>query len=416
MRVAIAALGTRGDVLPFVVLGRALREAGHDVLVSTMERFRGLVEGASLGFHLLPGDPADVFAGERIEVSPWRPLQHLERVHAAVSRLVDQVGPDHVLRAWGDRDCVILTSTTTFSYDVAQELGARCAAVVMTPAIATGAFAHPVLTPGLQLGRQGNIASWLLAERLTRQTFKEPLRPAARRARGLPAFALATDRSGFQWPPFPLLHAFSPQVVPRPTDWPARVSVTGWLLPELSDQPLPDYVERFLAGGPAPLYVGFGSMPIPDPDGLAETIVAALRRTGQRAIVCGPALARAPALQREDSVLTADELPHERLLHRVGAIVHHGGSGSVGAALRSGRPTVVIPFVFDQFFWGWRVARLGAGPRPLPFRRLSADRLTEAVSRVVSGRYEEAARRLGELISAEDATLRAVAQIEGADL
>jgi UDP:flavonoid glycosyltransferase YjiC (YdhE family) len=54
VRVAIAALGTRGDVLPYVVLGRGLRAAGHDMLISTMKRYRGLVEDASLRFHGLP--------------------------------------------------------------------------------------------------------------------------------------------------------------------------------------------------------------------------------------------------------------------------------------------------------------------------------------------------------------------------
>jgi sterol 3beta-glucosyltransferase len=411
VRVAIAALGTRGDILPYVVLGRGLREAGHDVLVSTMKRYRGLVENASLRFHALPGDPADVFHAGRIDVSPWRPLHHLSMVHAAVDALVSQADPELLLRAWRDREYVIFTGSTTFAHPVATHVGARCAMVVMTPTAATGAFAHPVLTPRLALGKRGNLASWLVGERLQKQTFKEPLKPAARRTWGLPVFPLATRRRGSAWPPIPLLHAYSPEVVPRPDDWPGHVTVTGWLLPDPSSEPLPDRVEQFLGQGPPPIYIGFGSMLIPDPERVAQMLAATLSRTRQRAIVCGASLAHASAFHGINAVLTAEELPHERLLHRVSAVVHHGGSGTTGASLRSSRPTLVTPFVFDQFFWGRRVRDLGAGPAPIPFRSLSGHRLAHALADLTSGRYDAAARRIGERIRAEHSTTRAIEEI-----
>jgi UDP:flavonoid glycosyltransferase YjiC (YdhE family) len=412
VRVAIAALGTRGDVAPYVVLGRGLRAAGHDVLISTMERFRGLVEGASLGFHALPGDPADAFHRGRIDVSPSRPLHHVNVLHAAVDALVSQTDPEPLRQRWADRDSIIFSSSTTFAHFVAAGIGARSAMVVMTPAVATGAFPHAVLMPGLALGPRGNLASWLMVERLANAWFKEPLKPGARRAWGLPPFALSTDRRGAGWPPFAVVHAYSPAVVARPADWPGHVSVTGWLLPEPSSDPLPEHVERFLAQGEPPVYVGFGSMPVPHPEATARMLVAALQRTGQRAIVCGAGLADASALRDSDAVLAADELPHERLLPRVKAVVHHGGSGTVGAGLRAGKPTLVTPFIFDQFFWGRRVRKLGAGPAPIPFGRLSEDRLTRALAQLTSGRYDTAAQDLGHHIQAEDPAALAVHHLE----
>lgn len=416
MRVAIAALGTRGDVVPYVVLGRGLRAAGHTVLVSTMERFRGLVEEASLHFHALPGDPADVFGAGRIDVSPRRALHHLRVVHAAVDALVGQTDPELLLEAWADRELVVFSGSTTFAHFVARRLRVPSAMVVMTPGVATAAFAHPVLVPGLALGARGNLASWLVGERLAHQTFREPLKPSCRRGWGLPAFALGPRRRDAGWPPFELLHAYSQEVVPRPSDWPAHVTVTGWLAPARSQAPLPDPVQRFLERGEPPIYVGFGSMPVPDRDAVARALVTALRQAGRRAIVCGADLADAPALVGADGVLTAAELPHERLFDRVAAVVHHGGSGTVGAGLRSGRPTLVTPFVFDQFFWGARVRALGAGPAPLPFRALTAERLARRLRDLTSGRYDAAARRIGERIGAQDATARAVAELERAYL
>lgn len=398
--------------MPYTVLGRGLREAGHDVLISTVKRYRGLVEDASLRFHALPGDPADVFRAGRIDVSPWRALHHLNVVRAGVEALVSQTDPELLLQAWADREYVIFTGATTFAHRVATHLGAGCAMVVMTPGVATGAFAHPVLTPRLTLGARGNLASWLVAQRLDKQTFKEPLKPAARRTWGLPAFPLGTRRAAAAWPPFPVLHAYSPAVLPRPHDWPGHVTVTGWLLPDLSSEPLSDNVEQFLRQGPPPIYIGFGSMPIPDPQRIAEMIGAALRRVQQRAIVCGASLAHAPALRSAEGVLTAEELPHERLLHRVRAVVHHGGSGTTGASLRAGKPTLVIPFVFDQFLWAQRVKDVGAGPSPIPFRRLSEARLAQALADLTSGRYDSAARRIGERVQAEHSTTRAIEEIQ----
>jgi sterol 3beta-glucosyltransferase len=412
VRIAISALGSRGDVLPYVVLGQGLKAAGHDVLVSTMARYQGLVERASLDFHALPGDPDDMAHAGRIDMAPRRPLQHINAIHAAADALVRQTDPALLRDAWSGRDHVVFNATTTFALLIAEELGVGSTMVVMTPGVATGAFAHPVLAPGLAFGRPGNLATWLLAERLQRQTYKEPLKAGARRAWRLPLFPLDPRRRETEWPPFALVHAYSPRVCAQPTDWPAHVAVTGWLLPERSPEPLAEDIEEFVGAGDPPLYIGFGSMPIAEPERTAEMLVGALHRTGTRAIVCGRDLAQTSALRSSERVIAVEELPHERLLDRVGAVVHHGGSGTIGAGLRSGKPTFVVPFVFDQFFWGDRVQRLGAGPAPVPFRRLSEARLADRLAELTSGRFDSAAEHLGRQIEAEDPVARAVEAIE----
>jgi len=412
VRIAIPAVGTRGDVFPYVVLGRGLRTAGHDVLISTMSRFRSLVEDSGLRFHGIPGDPSELFDAVTLDVSPRRPIKHLNVIRRALSTLVAQVQIDELMPAWRDAELVIFSPSTTFGHFAAQQLAARSVMLTLTPAVPTSEFAHPVLAPGLRLGRYGNRASWLVGERLQRQTFTEPLRPAVRRAWGLAPFPLQASRLGARWPPFPVIHAYSPEVVPGPRDWPAQVEVSGWLLPERSNAPLPDAVERFLRDGSPPLYIGFGSMPVTASGRIDEIVAAALARSRSRAIVSGMGLASTSALHRAESVLVVQELPHERLFERVRGIVHHGGSGTVGASLRAGKPTLIVPFVFDQFFWGRRVQRLGAGPPPIPVTRLSVDRLAGALVALASEPLREAALRLGERVSAENGVARAVAAIE----
>ncbi len=415
MRIAIPALGTLGDVLPYVRLGHGLNQAGHDVTVYTTERFRALVEQSGLDFRKLPGDPEvmfDAVAFDPYEISPLRPLRHVRVIHRGLNALVGEIEPERLLEAWRDVDFVVFGPTTTFGAINADALGVGRAMLAMTPTVATGAFPHPVLAPTGGLGRWGNRATWLAGERLQRQTYKEPLRPATRAAHGLPKIPLSAPKPQAQWPPFPVLHAYSASVVPRPVDWPAHVEVTGWLLPEPSSDPLPEPVERFLDAGEPPVYIGFGSMPLGDPERMGALLLRTLTRTGNRAIVSGSGLRSAAALHEANSVLMVDDIDHDRLFQRVAAVIHHGGSGTVGSGLRAGRPTLVVPLVFDQFFWGRLVHALGAGPPPIPLGRLSEEKLRRALTELAAPSVRRAAGNLGDKIAAEAGQRRAVASIE----
>ena len=111
--------------------------------------------------------------------------------------------------------------------------------------------------------------------------------------------------------------------------------------------------------------------------------------------------------------LALDAAPHDWLFARATAVVHHGGAGTTGAAIIAGRPALVVPFAVDQPFWGRRVQALGAGPEPIPRRRLDAGRLAAALVRL----RDDAAMRgraaaLGERVAAERGVERAVARIE----
>ncbi|HSP81366.1 MAG TPA: nucleotide disphospho-sugar-binding domain-containing protein, partial [Myxococcaceae bacterium] len=111
-----------------------------------------------------------------------------------------------------------------------------------------------------------------------------------------------------------------------------------------------------------------------------------------------------------DDVFCADALPHDWLFPRVAAVVHHGGAGTTGAALRAGVPAIIVPFTMDQPFWGSRVAALGVGPTPLPRARLTQERLAEALRRTVADEAMRArAAALGARIRAEDGVAEAVA-------
>ncbi|MDO8963746.1 MAG: glycosyltransferase, partial [Coriobacteriia bacterium] len=214
----------------------------------------------------------------------------------------------------------------------------------------------------------------------------------------------ALSRAGF-----PTLYGYSPSVVPVPADWSRDCHVTGyWFLdaPEGWDPPV-DLAE-FLAAGPAPVYVGFGSMGSKDSERTADMVLGALARSGQRGVLSsgwgGLAASDLPA-----DVFMVGSVPHAWLFPQMAAVVHHGGAGTTAAGLRAGVPSVVTPVMGDQGFWGQTVHRLGVGPKPIARRRLTADKLGDAIRVAASDTgMRERAAALGERIRAEDGVGAAV--------
>jgi sterol 3beta-glucosyltransferase len=113
-----------------------------------------------------------------------------------------------------------------------------------------------------------------------------------------------------------------------------------------------------------------------------------------------------------DNVFVLDSAPHSWLFPRMAAVVHHGGAGTTAEGLRAGVPTVIIPFAFDQPFWGERIKAMGLGPDPIPQKNLSADRLAQAIrTSVTDSGMKQRARSCGEAVRAEDGLGNAVKTI-----
>jgi UDP:flavonoid glycosyltransferase YjiC (YdhE family) len=257
-----------------------------------------------------------------------------------------------------------------------------------------------------------NRLSYHLARQMMWQGFRAADAVARREVLDLPTAPV--------WGPFgsnhfhqgPVLYGFSPSVIPRADDWGDDVHVTGyWFLDPPSDWSPPPTLMAFLEAGPAPVYVGFGSMTHRRPEETADLVLRALARAGQRAVV----LAGWGGLRRADlpdTVFMVDSVPFSWLFPRVAAVVHHGGAGTTSAGLRAGVPSILVPFFGDQFYWGQRVAALGVGPEPVPRKGLTVERLTQAIQRAVTDEaMRQSAADLGSRIEAEDGIARAVAVV-----
>jgi vancomycin aglycone glucosyltransferase len=227
---------------------------------------------------------------------------------------------------------------------------------------------------------------------------------------GLPAVLDALDHFA---PPGCSVLATDAELAPAPADVHLREPPTGAMLLDEPGQ-LPDEVEAFLAAGPPPIYIGFGSMPDDRRDRTRQLLVKTVRASGCRALVytSGPTSA---GQRWSPEILTVGSLPHALLLPRVVLAVHHGGAGTSARAARAGIPQVILPHVLDQFPWSARIAERGLGPKPLLRHRPTARLLTARIRETLgdAGMRERAANLAREL-AARDGAAQA-AEILAAD-
>jgi len=416
MRVLILALGSLGDVLPCLYLGQGLLRAGHQVRIVTFENFRQHV--TEHGMELIPiaGDFQALFSGNsglKLGESGSNVFRSLRAIFEIFNRPVDDLLQKLISPNVMESDVIInQLPGAMFGVDLAEKLGIPHIAAAVIPLVRTKSFPIP-LFPQWSLGRGYNGLSYRMAEQMAWQSFRRKINRWRRIQLGLPPlpFRGYFDQMGAKQ--IPVLAGFSQNVVRTPKDWSEHVHVTGYWFPEddLSWQP-PGELLRFMDAGPAPVFVGFGSMPLRNPEKVATMVIEAIKLNGQRAVLS----AGWGNLRKENlpaSIIQVGYIPYAWLFPRMAGVVIHGGSGTTAEAVRAGVPTTIVPFLMDQFYWGQRVFNLGVGPRPIPFKRLTVERLTESIAKMVSGvEIRSRAAALGEKIRTEDGVAKAVSFLD----
>jgi len=393
--VVIAAMGTRGDVVPLAGLGARLQRAGHRVAVATAEAFRGLVEPAGLEFRQLPGDPEGGAQSEAFK-------QYFEKGHssrtlkALIPRLVEDMRQmaRPLSEAATDAD-VLLTgfATEQLAYHVGLGLGIPTAGTFLVPTAPTGEF-PPAPLPMRSLGRLGNRLTYALAaqgERMFAGVVNE-----LRRDLGLPPTTPRAVRREQHEKRWPVMHGFSEHVVPRPKDWRSGLDVVGYWFAPTRDWEPPAELRDFLADGPPPVYFGYGSGSENVAGRLSEITAEVARKAGVRAVVSTVDV-------YGDDMISVGHVDLDWLFPRMQALVHHGGAGTTALGLRAGVPAVTTPVFVDQHFWGGRLVKLGASPDSVRYQKLDPDRLVTALRRAVDDPSHQArTREIGARLQAED--------------
>jgi len=212
--------------------------------------------------------------------------------------------------------------------------------------------------------------------------------------------------------PIPILHGHSPYIIPRPSDWPEQATVNGyWFLDQSNGWQPSSELRAFLDAGDPPVYIGFGSMAGRNPRRLADIAIEALTKANQRGILA-TGWGGLEAYHLPENILKIDNAPHEWLFPRMAGIVHHGGAGTTGAALRAGKPMIICPFMADQPFWGECIHSVGVGPKPIPQKKLSV-KFTRALHEMTLNKtMQTRAKNIGQLIESENGIKDTVKVIE----
>jgi UDP:flavonoid glycosyltransferase YjiC (YdhE family) len=414
MRITITTVGSRGDVQPYVALGRGLQQAGHAVTMAVDPIFEAFIRENGLGFAALAADPMKALEAD-IRALGNNPV----KVFRWIAEYVEQIGSEYFetyLAANQGTELMVFSSVAAMAgLHVGAVLDVPMLATTLQPIVPTSGYPYSagmILPSWFPFLGTINKASYLIFNRMFYRMFYKFINRDRQAVLGLPPLPWRAYAS-LDLSAYPMLHGFSRHVVPKPADYNDNQIFTGyWFLDqEFTWQP-PDSLTDFLSAGPKPVYVGFGSMVDREAEELTEMVVEALRLAGMRGILLG-GWTDLGGGGLPENILKIENVPHEWLFPRMAAVVHHGGAGTTAASLRSGTPSVVVPFFADQPFWGWRVARLGAGPDPIPRNKLTPGRLAAAIRQAVTDQtIRRTAAELGEKIRAEVGVGDAVRAVE----
>ena len=400
MRIAIATVGTAGDVRPFAILARALVARGHQVTAVTWPVHRATLAQPGVrvevaGPHADPSRIASV-AAEAARHGPMAQVAILRDFHLADGeahhRRLRTLLPGH--------DLVVIHGIHALAHAAVLDDDLRWASVMFDPVLLPTATAPP---PGMPSLGPLNRAAWRLLDASLARTGRpldELLAHAGSDQRGLPLFRARS----------PLLHlvACSPSLIVVPADLPRSTHVTGAWLDRSAPEPLPDDLESFLDDGAAPIVIAFGSM-VGASDAILADAIRRLLEAGTRIVVQGPMAGELGSR----SLIRIGSVDHRALFPRAGLVVHHGGAGTTHAACAAGVPSLVVPHVGDQRYWGDRLQRLGVAPAPQPVDGLRADRLAETARAAVSDReMRRRTHELAERLAVEDGVGTTVGLLE----
>ncbi|SZF06397.1 unnamed protein product [Blumeria hordei] len=425
LNIVVMVIGSRGDIQPFLKLGKSLKNYGHRVRIATHPAFKEFVEKDSeLEFFSVGGDPSELMAfmvknpgmiptmetlkkGEvgrkRSQMADmfegfWRACISAtddEKNHADI-KMLNEKSPFVA-------DAIIANPPSFAHIHCAERLGIPLHLMFTFPYSPTQEFPHPLANikkSNLDLGYT-NFMSYPLVEMMTWQGLGDLVNKFRVKTLGLEPVSTLWAPGQLYRLKVPYTYLWSPTLVPKPDDWGEEIDIAGFVFLELASSftPPKDLIS-FLNIGPAPVYIGFGSIVVEDSDGFTRMILDAIKEAGVRAVISegwgGLGKGEIP-----DNVFLLGNVPHDWLFPKVSAVIHHGGAGTTAAGMKFGKPTMIVPFFGDQRFWGERIEKSGAGAPPVPHKSLTASVLADGIRKCLTIEVQDHAQKIAENIRAE---------------
>jgi len=404
MKITVVTYGTEGDARPFAALCRGLMDAGHEARLLGDASTLGSAQALGVQTIALSGDIRGTLSTELSIAGAIKKGGGFNQTARALAKIANENTESWlrtIIEVGEGCDAILVAGLAAFAgFSAAEYLGIRSVGSGMIPITPTVAFPSPFLPPKW-VPHVLNRSSHRFVNAMLWKAFREKTN-AARTAFKLPPRKAV-------WTGLPMLYGVSPNLLPPPADWPANVHLCGqWQARSPTWISEPSLV-NFLAAGEAPIYIGFGSMTGFDTTRLLGALIEAM--AGRRALFYSGWSGIDPKTL-PDNFFTIGDTPHDWLLPRTAAVIHHGGSGTTHSAASAGVPSIVSPFAGDQFFWAERLRLAGVAPIAVDARRPRAAAFATALDFAATTQVRDRARVLSEAMRTEKGVLDAVLTLE----
>ncbi|EGX96501.1 UDP-glucose:sterol glycosyltransferase [Cordyceps militaris CM01] len=363
LKITCLTIGSRGDVQPYIALCKGLLAEGHKPRIATHAEFQGWVESHGIEFAKVEGDPAELMR-LCIENGTFT-LAFLREANSTFRGWLDEL-LDSAYTACEGSDLLIESPSAMAGIHIAEKLGIPYFRAFTMPWTRTRAYPHAFIMPEHKMGGAYNYMTYVMFDNIFWKATAQQVNRWRNKTLGLPN----TSLEKMQPNKVPFLYNFSPCVVAPPLDFSDWIRITGyWFLDEGDNytppKELADFIQKARDDGKKLVYVGFGSIIVNDPAKMTrEVIDAVLKADGWSDRISSkedPNKKRPDEPEMPPEIHVIKSAPHDWLFKQIDAAAHHGGSGTTGASLRAGLPTIIRPFFGDQYFFGSRVEDLGVG-------------------------------------------------------
>ena len=413
MKISILTLGTRGDVQPFVALAQKALEKGHQAVICTGKTFKPFIEAAGIEFKEAASDLMAMLETEEGQMVFKHALQHPFRTKKYLDEVVNPVFRqtlDQFYEAARGADVILYHPKAFGAPDIAAALDIPCISIPPVPiTFPIDEFPNLAISPTKNFGKRLNRWSYSVIAQAERSSinevndFREKTLHLPKRQSGLYTFSLNGQV-------IPIIYPISKALFPEVTSWEGRVLTPGFFYLDSQAEHLDSTLTAFLNSGPAPIIISFSSMPLKAPEQFKNHLQEALHATHQRGILLsGNSGFR---FDEDEHLLTIAAAPHSLLFPHGKGIVHHGGVGTMAAAIKSGKPQLIIPFSVDQPFWANRLYQQGYALKPLKETQVTTQALIQRFIAFEEEAIQSKAQTLKAIIDQENGTETALAFIE----
>jgi UDP:flavonoid glycosyltransferase YjiC (YdhE family) len=410
MKITIFAAGSQGDIQPCVALAKGLLQNGFQIKIAAPSDFAEFISKHGLEFSPLRGDIRQIMSSETgrkfMEKGSRNPLRSIQTIRTLIAPVITEMTEDLYTACQKSDALISLGIFSAFASSISDKLQIPLIHIEPTPLLPTGSFPTPSWPIQKDLGRIHNYLSGLLMLYVVWYWYRLFVRDLRKQLK-LPVY----HGSDFirRLRSTPMLSAYSNSIIPHPGDWSENIHITGYFfLDSEEDWHPPSELIQFLNSGKKPIYIGFGSMGGQEPEKLTNIILGALEKCNQRGVLV-TGWGGIKTKFTSENIIILDKAPHRWLFPQMAAVVHHGGAGTTAEVLRAGVPSVIIPFILDQPFWGARIKALGVGSNPIPHKKLTVNNLSEAITSVTTNQEMiNRSKMIAELIRSENGVQNAV--------